>query len=194
MKRCRAAETARTRITPPDISFCRSRKPTRWSGTSSPADVTKFLGVMLNDKTDGASCSGMYTTGTGTVNSATSAGVLTGTGTDWTTSLSPGDSIFPATKNPWVVVSVDSDTQLHYRTTNLAGDQLFRSQPHLSDCPPVADGQLRLVLLGEAPGLLPFKSDRSIPAFGRHLACRSVRQPISHQDCRLSGSRAGDGR
>ena len=84
-------------------------------------DVTKFLGMMLNDKTDGASCSAMYTTGTGTVNSATSAGVLTGTGTDWTTSLSPGDSIFPATKNPWVVVSVDSDTQLHYRTTNLAG-------------------------------------------------------------------------
>jgi hypothetical protein len=81
----------------------------------------KFRGVMLNDKTDGDTCSGMYIAGNGTVIAATSDGVMTGLGTNWTTSLSAGDTIFPAGKNPWVVVSVDSDTQIHYRTTNLTG-------------------------------------------------------------------------
>jgi hypothetical protein len=83
--------------------------------------ATRFLSIMLNDKTDGDSCTGMYLPGTGTVTAATSAGVMTGSGTNWLSTLSPGDTIFPAGKNPWVVVSVDSDTQIHYRTSNLAG-------------------------------------------------------------------------
>ena len=89
-----------------------------------PAEIARFTGMMLNDRTDGGACTSMYQPGGGSVVEAvrgSPAGVLTGSGTSWSRSIAPGDTIFiPALREPRVVVAVNSDTQLEYRTTNLA--------------------------------------------------------------------------
>ena len=87
------------------------------------AEIARFTGMMLNDRTDGETCTSMYKPGDGAIVQAAPgrpAGILTGSGTSWTRSLSAGDTIYIAElREPRVVVSVDSDTQLHYRTGNL---------------------------------------------------------------------------
>ena len=87
-------------------------------------EIARFTGMMLNDRTDGETCTAMYRPGEGTVIAAergTPAGTLMGAGTHWQSAIAPGDTIYiPALREPRVVVSVDSDTELHYRSTNLA--------------------------------------------------------------------------
>ena len=94
---------------------------------------------------------------------------MTGAGTDWTTSLSPGDSIFPATKNPWVVVSVDSDTQIHYRTTNLTGMNFSGVSLSYQIAHPWQPGNCGWSFWAKHQGYSPVSPTRSIPALGRHL-------------------------
>jgi hypothetical protein len=88
------------------------------------AEIAQFTGMMLNDRTDGETCTPMYQPGDGAVVAAergVPAGVLRGSGTSWRRSLAPGDTIYlPDLHEPRLVVSVESDTELHYRTTNLA--------------------------------------------------------------------------
>ena len=86
-------------------------------------ETRRILDMLLNDNTDSNTCTNMYTPGSGVVVSATSnPQVMIGSGTNWKSTLSPGDTILlPTLREPRVVVSVDSDTQIHYRSTNLAG-------------------------------------------------------------------------
>ena len=64
-----------------------------------PAEIARFTGMMLNDRTDGGACTSMYQPGDGSVVEAvpgSPAGVLTGSGTSWSRSMRPATrSSFP---------------------------------------------------------------------------------------------------
>jgi hypothetical protein len=86
---------------------------------------TNFLNQILNDRTDGATCTNQYQTGSGIVTAATSGsgtGTMTGSGTNWLSTLQPGYVINAGNLGPKTIVSVDSDTQLTYRITGVSGD------------------------------------------------------------------------